>query len=284
MNILITGGSGLVGSALIKELMKSGHNIITLGRKSVEGCHHIAHDFNNELDSVNFPSSIDVIYHIAQSEYYRDFPNSAIDIFQVNTVSTLKLAEWARINGVKKFVYTSSGGIYGNNSESFEEKDTIKINNLGFYLGSKLCSEVILDSYKNYFEVFTLRLFFVYGKEQKPNMLIPRLINNVKAGDSITIQGENGIIINPIHVKDAAKALSSCLSLEKGGEFNIAGNEQLSLLELVSIIGDTLSIKPNFSNLNEEPISIIGNNSKMCEFLYMPEIAFKKGIDLMINE
>ena len=286
MKVLVTGASGLVGSSLIKILLKRGHNIITLGRTNISGCDNILHDFNNLIDLEKLPSSMDVVYHIAQSEFYREFPNSSEDIFNVNTLSTLKLAEWARKTGVKKFIYTSSGGVYGNNNKVFEENDNIKFNNLGFYLGSKLCSEIILDSYKNFFEVFVLRLFFVYGLKQKKNMLIPRLIRNIMAGNEITISGKKGVLINPIYVEDTAEALSACLNLSKGGEFNISGNENINLHQISEIIGQKLGISPKYIFLEDssEDLKIIGDNSKMKKFLHNPKVPFDNGIEFLINE
>lgn len=285
MKVLVTGASGLVGSSLIKMLLKKGYNITTIGRSKVLGCNSILHDFNNPLDIKILPNSIDVIYHIAQSEFYREFPNYSEDIFNVNTHSTLKLAEWARKTGVKKFIYTSSGGVYGTNNNIFEEKDNIQFNNLGFYLGSKLCSEIILDSYKVFFEVFTLRLFFVYGENQRQNMLIPRLINNVKNGIRINIQGQRGLEINPIYVVDVVKAMVACINFKGGGEYNISGNENLSLLIISQFIGSQLSLNPKFKFSNEEnmPLSIIGNNEKMKKDLHNPVVNFRDGISKIIH-
>ena len=66
---------------------------------------NILHDFNSLIDLEKLPRSIDVVYHIAQSEFYREFPNSSEDIFNVNTLSTLKLAEWQQEKRVLKNLY-----------------------------------------------------------------------------------------------------------------------------------------------------------------------------------
>jgi|TARA_B110001452_G_scaffold262007_1_gene261468 UDP-glucose 4-epimerase len=283
MKILITGGSGLVGLNLIRNLIKDGHKVTTLGRNNVLDCSHINCDFNNF--NIKLPTDIDVVFHLAQTEYYREFPEKSMDIFNVNTISTLKLAEWARENNIKKFIYTSSGGIYGNHPKSFVEKDVIRHNNLGFYLGSKLCSEIILDSYKGFFEVYSLRLFFAYGKEQKSNMLIPRLIRNIKMGNPINIDGDKGVIINPIHVSDASKAIKSCLKLNSSGDYNIAGNDILSIYEISETIGHFLSIKPNYNFNKKKSISnkLVGNNEKMKKDLHNPIVKFRDGISKIIH-
>ena len=115
------------------------------------------------------PNDIDVIIHLAQSSKFRDFPSEAEDIFNVNIKSTAQLLDFARKNNVQKFVYASSGGIYGTNSNrAFNESSPITATDqLGFYLGSKLCGEVLVRNYSTLFDVITLRFFFMYGPKQQ---------------------------------------------------------------------------------------------------------------------
>ena len=82
---------------------------------------------------------------------------------------------------------------------------------LGFYLSSKLCSEIIADNYSSFMNIVSLRFFFVYGPRQSETMLIPRLIKNIKNGDAITLQGPDGILINPTYVSDAAEVVARSL-------------------------------------------------------------------------
>ena len=99
------------------------------------------------------------------------------------------MLDYAREAGAKKFIYASSGGVYGSAQHSFSETATLPANGEnGFYISSKLCSGVLAENYKisgcNYIAV----LFFVYGKKQKSTMLMPRLLANVKDGKPVTLQ------------------------------------------------------------------------------------------------
>jgi nucleoside-diphosphate-sugar epimerase len=279
--ILITGASGSIGRSLLKFL--EGYELINLGRSKIEGIGNINCDFENGLDEVKLPNDIDAIIHLAQSPKFRDFPRSAKEMYQVNVNSTLFLADYASKNNVKKFIYASSGGIYGNRDSGFNETSQIPVTNLGFYLGSKLNSEIILDSYKDIYDVALLRFFFVYGENQPKSMLIPRLISNVNQGNEITINSSGGIKINPIYVEDAAKAIVKCLKLEGSNKFNIAGNEVLSIKELSEKIGNLLEVKPVFKIINNQSDNLIGSNDKMQEMLINPSIELNQGLKKLIK-
>ena len=69
-----------------------------------------------EIDLANFnvdilPKSIDVIFYLAQSNRFREFPDGSNDMLDINICAPNKIIQWAVKNGVKKFIYASSGGV-----------------------------------------------------------------------------------------------------------------------------------------------------------------------------
>ena len=105
---------------------------------------------------------------MAQSNYYKDFPNSAIDIFGVNIASTASLLDYARMAEAKIFIYTSTGGLYGS-SEFYHKETQIPLLNLdnNFYFSSKSCSEVLIHNYRHIFKTVIFRPFFIYGETKQ---------------------------------------------------------------------------------------------------------------------
>lgn len=262
-NILIVGASSLLGKSFCK-LFSSSYEIITCGRKSInENIKHIELDLSQEIEKHKLPKSIDIVIYLAQSYNFRDFPNSSNDILQINTVKVLDFLNYSKDVGAKKFIYASTGGVYTQNKIHAEDDfiETIKVN--GFYATSKYCGEMIVNSYKDFFDIVILRPFFMFGVEQKSDMLIPRLISNVKIGKSIQLQGNNGIKINPIFVEDAAKIVAKIIDENKIGIYNIAGNRILSLKELCLIIGDTLKKEPIFEYGKNNAKDLVGDFSKI---------------------
>jgi len=283
MKILITGASGSIGKTLLPILIKE-HNVICLGRTrvNIKNVTNIFCDFNEKLDTIHLPNDINVIIHLAQSDKFRDFPNSAEHIYNVNVRSTLFLADFAKRNNIRKFIYASSGGIYGNRNFGFTEKDNIPVDDLGFYLGSKLCSEIILDNYKEMFDVVLLRLFFVFGKDQSQTMLIPRLINNIKNNNKIIIDKSGGIKINPIYVNDAVASIIESIKLEGSHKINVAGNEILSIRDISEKIAEKLGVSAKYNISNILTNNLIGDNTKMRETLYEPSYSFDSALDEII--
>jgi nucleoside-diphosphate-sugar epimerase len=291
MNVLITGVNGLIGNCLALHLLNN-ENFFVIGidltstRINHAKYRHFSvnlSEFNSRLLESN--TNIDVVVHLAQSRYYKEFPDKNSDVFEVNVHSTIHLLEWARISNVKQFIYASSGGIYGFGKNIFSEEYTVKLNhNLGFYLSTKLMGEMLVHNYSNFFTTTILRPFFVFGPNQNPNMLIPSLIKKIRNNQPITMKGEKGIRLNPIHVEDAAAIIKYLIINKSHGIFNICGNEIVHLKQIVDVISSKLNLKPNLitqpSNGNED---IIGDNQKIKNlgFIYTKNV-FKE-VELMCN-
>lgn len=285
--ILITGSSGLIGSSLLPLLIDN-YDVYAVERKTTAtinpGIKCITCDLSGNWNTSILPPKTDCIIHLAQSEHFRDFPAKASDVFYTNTLSTLKLLDYAQKAGVKTFIYASSGGIYGNSDKGFtEDAEIVSRGDLGFYLGTKLSSEIIAENYSSIFDIIILRMFFVYGEKQKRSMLIPRLIDSVQTGAPIALNGEKGLTINPIYVQDAAKAILKAIELNGSHKINIGGTENLSLKEIGDIIGKSMDKKPNYNILDAEPKNLIGDISKMKKLLIEPSVKFKEGVKLMLQ-
>jgi len=109
-------------------------------------------------------------------------------------------------------------------------------------------------------------------------MLIPRLIDNVKARRPISLQGEQGIRINAIHVFDSVEVLKNAVEIKKSCTINIAGPDLLSIRQIGDIIGKPLNSKTIYKILPTEPRDLFANISTMQEQLWSPRISLKDGI------
>ncbi|MEI8201426.1 MAG: NAD(P)-dependent oxidoreductase [Bacteroidota bacterium] len=287
MNILITGATGLLGIQLANQLAEQ-HTIYAIDRDKSRapmlqhpGIQLLDIDLFN-LNPDILPKNIDTVFYLAQSKQFRDFPGGAMDMFAINVKAPLSIIHWAVEQKVKNFFYTSTGGVYKNPTEPVKEFFDINANEKnGFYIGSKLSAEILLKNYSHFFEKFAiLRPFFIYGPHQDASMLIPRLIQRVQKGETIFLDREEGLRVNPIFVTDAAMAFSKLLQIEGEHLFNIAGKETLSLMSLCKIIGKTLGKTPIFS-INEQIASdLIADTSLMHQLLHFPQTDLQEGIRL----
>jgi nucleoside-diphosphate-sugar epimerase len=283
---VVTGAAGLIGSHLLATL-GADWEVHAVSRSEPAGgasgifWHRM--DVSRTLDPHALPDRVDAVIYLAQSEHFRDFPDRALDIFEVNTVGLLRFLEYARRNGARSFVYGSSGGVYGSGDAGMTEEAAIPAEgNLGFYLGSKLCSEIVALNYARFMSIALLRFFFVYGPGQRRTMLIPRLIESVRSGTPVQLQGNDGIRINPTHVADAAAAIVRALDLDGTHKINVAGPEILSLREICETIGRAVGRRPVYALDPATPRHIIGDITKMRELLVPPRVAFADGIRTML--
>lgn len=280
---IITGGSGLIGSEVLRQI-GDGHSIIALGRHRPAmlpaKAQWLEHDFTR-VDCLP-EGPVDTIIHLSQSSHFRDFPAQALDVFDVNVRSTALLLDHAVRCGAKRFVFASSGGIYGFGEESFtEEHSSPHSGALSHYLGGKLCGEVLCESYAGLMTIIILRFFFVYGPQQRADMLIPRLIGSVTAGRPITLQGPDGLRLNPIHVKDAARGVLAAAQHDRSEKINVGGTVIYSLREVAEAIGRHVGKAPHFEISDGTPRSLIGDINKMERLLHRPVITLEQGLATM---
>ncbi|MCW2763671.1 MAG: 3-beta hydroxysteroid dehydrogenase/isomerase family protein [Marmoricola sp.] len=284
--IVVTGANGLLGRYLLVLLAPTHdvHAIVhAMPADPVLGVTYRVIDFAGDWNFDQLPAHADAVVHLAQSAHFRDVPARALEVFQVNVASTARLLDYAWRCGVDRFLYASSGGIYGAGDHAFHENSPIvPPGALGYYLGSKVSGEVLAQSYAAFMKVMILRFFFIYGPRQNRAMLIPRLVDSIRAGRPISMQGEEGLRLNPIHVADAAAAVLAALESEDSAIYNIGGPQILSLRQLCTEIEGLTGCSANFTSAPGEARDVIGDISAMRAALHEPTIFPASGLKDML--
>jgi UDP-glucose 4-epimerase len=282
--LLITGATGFLGTRLTARLQVA-HEVWALVRRkpadAPERVRWLIQDFTAEDWGVRLPERIDAVIHLAQSPNYRNFPAAASEIFAVSAAATMRLVDWARQAGASHFVLASTGGLYGASDQPVRESDALIEDHgpLGFYFASKRASELIVSQYSGVMTTAILRGFFIYGAGQSKQMLMPRLAASVAERRPITLQGRDGIRINPIHVDDAAQAVERCLGLKGSSVINIAGPEAVSLRQIADLMADFLQAPAVFSvDETAQPRHLVADIAKMRSVLGSPAIGMAEGI------
>jgi UDP-glucose 4-epimerase len=279
--VLITGSTGLLAYEFINEY-RNHYDIFAVTHSSrahrVSGVEYIDIDFSKDWNVNILPSEVDFVIHLSQSPKFRDFPDSAIEVFNVNLLSTMKLLDYSRTAKVRKFVFASTGGIYGSSPSPIStNSEILSPTGLSHYFGSKLSAEIFANNYRDFFAVDINRIFFMYGPRQSKNMLIPRLITSVAEGNAIQLAGPNGISINPVFVSDVANFLHFQLTNCDSQVFNVAGSEIMSIKDLVKIIQNHFGGNPNFDMLPEAP-NIVADATDFLSKLNADPVTFEQGI------
>lgn len=279
--VLITGASGLLAHEFILkyhaeyEIFALTHSLVD---NPVANVVYVDCDFSKSWNVEILPREVDFIIHLAQSPKFRDFPNAAVEVFNVNLLSTMKLLDYAVNAKVKKFILASSGGIYRESSYPLTtNSEILSPTGLGHYFGSKLSAEIFANNYKEYFAVDINRIFFMYGPRQSNAMLIPRLIHSVKNGKAIQLAGIEGISINPVYVQDVANYLRIQLNDSSSHVYNIAGPEIISIRRLAELIKGQFGGTLNFELLPESA-NIVANADEFLKKMKYPLATVSEGL------
>lgn len=284
--LLITGGTGFIGSNLIGHLIKKGnYKIYALSRleftdNASQNVKYIQHDLREGLQYEKLPQDIDYIVHLA-AVMDKAVGNSRM--FQINTTATLDLLEYGRSIGIKKFVYASTGGVYGYSKSPLSEES--QTNPIDFYCLTKYQSEILVKHYSQYFSVAILRYFFPYGSKQIRG-IFPTLFDRIRKGKPVILNNGGNPHINPIHISDAVELTSRIIMLEdRYVIINIAGAEIVNIRQLADLIGKLLQIRPVYENVVDNTIlDLIGDTIKMQKLLgYLPIVSLKAGIEGLVQ-
>jgi nucleoside-diphosphate-sugar epimerase len=288
-NILITGAGGLLGSHLIPLLAKTSQVFATsrTGRTADGEARTIPLDLSREIDFAALPARVDAVIYLAQSSRFREFPDAVDDIFGVNVAQPVALLDYARRAGASNFVYASTGGVYGSSDNPLAESDPAppQGQTLGFYPATKRAAEILAEAWSPFMNVAILRFFFIYGAGQKRDMLVPRLVDSVSEGRPVTLQGDGGLSINPVHASDAARATAAAAGLERSLTANVAGPEVLSLRDMCDIIGRKIGREPVYEvQTDKKPGSLVADISTMRAHLHDPAVRFEQGVEDLIED
>jgi UDP-glucose 4-epimerase len=289
MDILLTGATGFIGSHL-RRAFTSEHKLFALTRHNPmpdEGeLIWLTGDLSRTEISCLLPTKMDAIVYLAQSGAYRQFPERAEDIFKVNVLGAMTLLNYARRAGTHTFIFASSANVYRQSDQRISEEFVVEPRS--FYAKTKRMAEMLIESYSEFFNCIVLRLFTVYGPGQK-EMLIPNLVERVRKGQLLQVQGRQGLKVSPVYVDDVNYIIQKFLEHERfsrGFEiFNIGGDELLGIHELGLIIGKTFGVTPHFDFLpGDEPLGWIADNSKLKARLKWDSFTpFADGIRQMVR-
>lgn len=285
--IVITGGSGLLGSHLLPLLAEEAEvHVLGRAKPAIDGVVHHRVDLAAGLDEARLPDKADAVIHLAQSGRFRDFPHSAAEVSRINCQAAVELAQYAVRAEARHFIYASTGGVYAPATKPLDETaPTARGPALGFYAATKLAAERLLGPFGDFLNLVILRPFFIYGRGQDQAMLIPRLVERVRAGQPILLRGIEGMRINPIHASDAAAALRAALALGRSHVINLAGPEPMSLRRIGETIGRAVGAAPVFESDGAAARGdLVADIHAMRRLLVAPSMPFERGLADLVAE
>ena len=283
MSILVTGGGGYIGSLLVDELLKLNKKVRVIDTfwfgnylKKNKNLEIIKKDILNCNDK-DF-KNVKTVIHLAS---VANDPASNLDpklTWEISCLGTMKLCELSKKNNVKKFIFASSGSVYGIKKEK-KVHENLKLLPISDYNKTKMIAERVIESYKKYFKYYLIRPGTVYG--YSPRMRLDLMINiltyQALTKKKITVFGGNQI--RPyIHIQDMVNVYLFMLNKNlPSGPYNAsAGNlsAKNTAYEIKNII-DGCKIIIQKSN---DPRSYRLSNEKLVSSGFNFKINLEQGI------
>jgi len=265
MKIIVTGGAGFIGSAVIRHLIKnSDHTVINIDKltyaanlKSLSSIEKSSRYFFEKIDicdrsllnDVFKKHKPDAVMHLAAESHVDRSIDGPGEFIQTNIVGTYQLLEasrsyWNTLEGIKReqfrFHHISTDEVFGD----LEGADDLFTEKTGYqpsspYSASKASSDHLVRAW---FRTYDLPVVITncsnnYGPHQFPEKLIPLVILNAVAGKPLPIYGRGEQIRDWLYVDDHARALQLVLEQGKVGDtYNIGGHNEKKNIDVVKMI------------------------------------------------
>ena len=290
MKIIITGGSGFIGSHIATQLKKE-HNVTIFDmKKNIADIDFIKGDVTN-LESVKSSiSNCDLVVHLAASLGVVNVERHPVQTLDVNLGGTKNVLEACRANNIKKIIFSSSSEVYGEPIK-VPIKETDKAIPITTYGISKFTAEEYIKSYsKNYGIEYTIfRLFNVYGSTQDTRWVLPEFVDKAISNKQISVHSDGSQVRAFCYVSDIVSAFQSALETANSEIINV-GNDSypISIKDLaekiISLTNSQSQIKfVPFDESNRNRIEIIKRipdiNKARKILNYSPKITLDEGIE-----
>ena len=258
MKTLVTGGSGFIGSNLVKLLRSEGHEVTVLDnlmsgyRTNLDPFPEVPLVEGDVRDAAlvnRLAQGVEVIFHLAASVGNARAIENPIDDSEINVIGTLRVLEAARHGGVRKVVFSSSAGIFGE-LKTLPIREDHPVEPDTPYGAGKLGAEKHCLAYAKLYplECVCLRYFNVYGVNQRFDAygnVIPIFAHRMLRGQPITIFGDGQQTRDFVNVRDVAQAnYRAGMSRGVSGAFNIASATRVTINRLVELMAEASAIKP----------------------------------------
>lgn len=277
-NILITGATGLIGSTLVDVLLNTelSINVYAAGRNEerAKKCfskylndlsfHFLKYDVTSPLQST---IDFDYIIHAASNASPNFFKTKPVEVIKSNIDGVSNLLDYGKEHGLKRFLYVSSGEIYGEGVVDAVSEDYSGYVNCAIvracYPSSKRAAESLTVAYGAEYgiNVVIARPSHVYGPyfTERDNRVYAQFIRNILNNEDIVLKSEGKQYRSWCYVVDCAKALLYILLKGDNGEpYNIADkNSNVTIRELAEIIASYSNKKVVFDIRGQDSNAII---------------------------
>jgi len=295
MKVLVTGGAGFIGSHLVDRLVQEGHeviivdNLVTGKRRNInKAARFYKFDIQSwRLERVFRNERPNIVMHLAAQMDVRKSVEDPMFDAQVNVLGTLNVLQQAVKHGVRKVVFSSSGGAIYGEQDVFPAPESHPTRPMSPYGLSKLCGEQYLSYFQRAsgLQMVSLRYANVYGPRQDPEgeagvvaIFIQKMLHNEQA----VINGNGRQTRDFVYVDDVVEANLAMMGQETQGTYNVGTGLETSVNDLFRILvehtGTTCKEVHGPAKKGEQARSCIDNSKLRLELAWEPRTGLSEGL------
>lgn len=295
MKVLVTGGAGFIGSHIVDRLIMEGHesvvvdNLVTGKRRNINrAARFYKMDIQSwRLERVFRNERPNVVMHLAAQMDVRKSVEDPMFDAQVNVLGTVNVLQQSVKHGVRKVIFSSSGGAIYGEQEIYPAPETHVTKPLSPYGLSKLCGEHYLSYYQRVsgLQAVSLRYANVYGPRQDPEgeagvvaIFIQKMLNNEQA----VINGNGRQTRDFVFVDDVVEANLSMMGQDTQGTYNVGTGVETSINDLFRILvqhtGSYCKEMHGPAKKGEQARSVIDGTKLRHEVSWEPKADLSEGL------
>jgi len=247
MRVLVTGGSGFIGSHVVDKLRARGHEPVIYDlRPSPWHPPHGANAVETVLGSITDREALeralvtcDAVAHLAAVADVNDVHAEPEDAERVNARGTVAVLEACRRAEVKRVVYASTIWVYSDCEPEHVDEDTLLPPPSHLYTSTKLAGELYCKSYQELYGIdYTILRFGIpYGPRAREAAVIPAFVNKAFKGEPLTLAGDGLQSRRFVYVEDLADGVALGLDeVARNRVYNLASDENVTIKQIAETV------------------------------------------------
>ena len=299
MKCLILGGAGFIGSHLAQGLLAEGHQVRIFDRPNLllppelrpdPRIEWFEGDFLNQDELALAVAGSEVVFHLVSATLPKSSNDNPVYDVESNIIGTLRLLEIARLNGVRRVIFASSGGTVYGLPQSLPIAESHPTQPLVSYGIAKLAIEKYLHMYQvlHGVEYCVLRLANPFGERQRVSAAqgaVAVFLHRALHGETIHIWGDGSVTRDYIYIKDAIRAFIKAMSWQGTQRvFNIGSGQGLSLNDILAamekLLGRPVTRSYEPARNFDVPVNVLDIACARQQLGWAPAVSFH---DALVN-
>ncbi len=248
MRVLVTGGSGFIGSHVVDKLRMRGYEPVIYDLRPSPW--HPSGTVDTVLGSITDREALeralhscDAVAHLAAVADVNDVHAEPEDAERVNARGTVTVLEAARRAGVKRIVYASTIWVYSDCEPEAVDEETLLPAPSHLYTSTKLAGELYCKAYQELYGIdYTILRFGIpYGPRAREAAVIPAFVNKALRGEALTLAGDGSQSRRFVYVEDLADGVALGLGeVATNRIYNLASNENVSIKQIAETVKELI--------------------------------------------